>query len=61
MAKITLNDLTTNYGSQTLHNTNNGEIESHLNNKILYRDNPDGEPNQMENNLDMNSHSILNV
>lgn len=60
MAKITLNDLTTNFGSQTLHNTNNGEIESHLNSKVLYRDNPDGEPNQMENDLDMNSNDILN-
>lgn len=61
MAKITLNDLTTNYGSQTLHNTNNGEIESHLNSKILYRDNPSGEPNRMENELDMNSNRILNL
>jgi len=60
MAKIVLNDLTSNYGSQTLHNTNNGEIESHLNSKVLYRDNPSGEPNQMENDLDMNSNDILN-
>lgn len=61
MAKITLNDLTTNFGSQTLHNTNNAEIESHLNSKVLYRDNPEGEPNQMETPLDMNSFRILNL
>lgn len=60
MAKITLNDLTTNYGSQTLHNNNNASIEDALNNKVLYRDNPTGEPNQMENSLDMNSNDVLN-
>ena len=61
MAKIALTDLTTNYGSQTLHNTNNATIEDHLNSKVLYRNNPSGEPNQMENDLDMNSNDILNA
>tara|TARA_R110000787_G_scaffold193899_2_gene305438 strand:+ start:24059 stop:26266 length:2208 start_codon:yes stop_codon:yes gene_type:complete len=61
MAKITLNDLTTNYGSQALHNTNNASIETELNDKVLYRVNPTGEPNQMENALDMNSNQILNL
>ena len=61
MAKITLNDLTTNYGSQSLHNTNNATIEDHLNNKVLYRNNPSGEANQMENELDMNSNKIINL
>lgn len=61
MAKITLNDLTTNYGSQSLHNTNNATIEDHLNNKVLYRDNPSGEANQMENEIDMNSNKIINL
>lgn len=61
MAKIALTDLTTNYGSQTLHNNNNATIEDHLNNKVLYRNNPTGEPNTMENQLDMNSNRIINL
>lgn len=61
MAKLVLNDLTTTYGSQTLINNNNASIEDHLNNKVLYRNNPAGEPNQMENQLDMNSNKITNV
>lgn len=61
MAKVVLNDLTSNYGSQQLHNANNTTIEDELNNKVLYRDNPEGEPNQMENAIDMNSNDILNT
>lgn len=61
MAKVTLNDLTSNYGSQALHNANNTTIEDELNNKVLYRNNPSGEPNQMENEIDMNSNKILNL
>jgi hypothetical protein len=61
MAKITLNNLTTNYGSQALFNANSDTIEDHLNNKVLYRDNPSGEPNTMENQLDMNSNRIINL
>lgn len=61
MSKIVLNNLTTNFGSQTLHNANNDTIEDHLNNKVLYRDNPTGEANQMENQLDMNSYKITNL
>jgi len=36
-------------------------IEAELNNKVLYRDNPSGEPNQMENDIDMNGNKIINV
>ena len=61
MAKITLNNLTSNYGSQALHNTNNDAIEDALNNKVLYRNNPDGEPNQMSSPIDMNSNKISNI
>lgn len=61
MAKITLSDITGNYGSQQLHNANSDAIEAEFNDKVLYRDNPEGEPNQMENNLDMNSNRIINL
>lgn len=36
-------------------------IEDHLNEKVLYRDTPEGEPNQMNNDLDMNGKRIYNL
>lgn len=36
-------------------------IENHLNEKVLYRDAPEGEPNQMENDLDMNGKRVYNL
>ena len=59
MAKITLSNVSSGYNRQNI-NTNFEEIETALEDKVLYRDNPTGEPNQMENDLDMNGHSLLN-
>lgn len=61
MAKISINNITSGYASQTTLNNNFDAIEAELNNKVLYRSNPDGEPNQMDNDLDMNENDILNV
>ena len=61
MAKITLPTIGSGYASNTTFNTAFDSIESEFQNKILYRNNPDGEPNQMENDIDMNSNSINNV
>ena len=61
MAKFTLNDIQSGYDSISLLNTSFQDIENEFNNKVLYRNNPSGEPNQMENNLDMNSNDLLNV
>jgi hypothetical protein len=61
VAKITINNISAGYSSNTQLNTNFDAVEAELNNKVLYRDNPTGEPNQMENDLDMNSNSINNV
>lgn len=36
-------------------------IQDEFNEKVLYRNNPDGEPNSMENELDMNSFRIYNL
>jgi hypothetical protein len=36
-------------------------IEEEFNARVLYRDNPSGESNQMQNDLDMNGHAILNM
>jgi hypothetical protein len=36
-------------------------IAKHLNEKVLYRDSPSGEPNQMLTDIDMNGKYIYNV
>ncbi len=61
MAKITLDTITSSFGSASLFNTNYSAIETELNDNVLYRVNPEGEANQMENDLDMNSFTILNA
>ena len=61
MAKVTLNDIVSNYGNVSLYNSNNTSLETALNNGVLWRNNPAGEANQMENDLDMNSYRIINA
>ena len=61
MAKITLDGIVSGFKSVAKIISNFDSIEDNLNNKVLYRDNPEGEPNQMENELDMNSNRILNL
>lgn len=59
--KITLDTITSSFASTSLFNTNFAAIKSELDDKVLYRDNPVGEANQMLNDLDMNSNDILNA
>lgn len=61
MAKITLDGIVSGFKSVAKLISNFDSIEDNLNNKVLYRDNPEGEPNQMESELDMNSNRILNL
>lgn len=61
MAKITVSDIASGYASTTALNASFNQIEDEFNNKVLYRDNPSGEPNQMQNDLDMNNNDILNA
>ena len=61
MAKITISDIQSGYASTASLNATFNTLEDHFNNQVLYRNNPSGEPNQMENNLDMNDYNILNV
>ena len=61
MAKVTLSDITAGYASTSALNASFNAIEDEFNSKVLYRNNPSGESNQMENDLDMNSNDILNV
>ena len=61
MAKIDLPTISSGYASNTTFNTTFTTIENEFQQKVLYRDNPDGEPNSMQNDLDMNSNDINNV
>jgi len=61
MSKITLNDITTEFRGQASINANFTSIEEEFQNKVLYRDNPTGEPNSMQNHLDMNGYYVLNA
>lgn len=58
--KLTLTDTKSGYNLTPI-NANFEALEQELQDKVLYRDNPSGEPNQMENSLDMNSNDVLNV
>jgi len=59
--KITLDSIISGFKSVTKLIANFDSIESELNDKVLYRDNPEGEPNQMNNDLDMNGNKISNL
>jgi len=61
MAKITISDLSSGFASIDALNAAFQDLEDELNNKVLYRDNPEGEANQMKNDLDMNGYRILNA
>lgn len=60
MSKVELSTITSGYNLSGI-NSNFQKLEDELNNKVLYRDSPPGEPNHMDVNLDMNGHSILNA
>lgn len=61
MAKITLPSIASGYATTTQLNNAFASIASEFQNKVLYRNNPSGEPNQMEQDLDMNNNKISNV
>ena len=61
MAKLTLPTISSGYATTTSLNVAFDQIEDQFNNRVLYRDNPTGEPNTMQNDLDMNNNDLLNV
>ena len=61
MAKITLPSISSGYATTTQINNAFDAIESEFQNKVLYRNNPTGEPNQMEQDFDLNGYKILNA
>lgn len=60
MAKLVLTDQTNTYNATSI-NEQFTRIEAEFQDKVLYRDNPVGESNVMENPIDMNSNRILNL
>ena len=60
MAKISLTKPVSGYNLAAI-NDNFTALEAEFQNKALYRNNPVGEPNTMENDLDLNSNDLLNV
>lgn len=61
MAKKTFTDITSGFSTVTALNQNWDDLESVLQNQVLYRNNPTGEPNTMQGHLDMNGYNILNA
>lgn len=59
--KLTLNSILSGFLSVAKMSQNFTDIENEFQDKVLYRNNPTGEPNQMENTLDMNSNRIINL
>ena len=60
MSKIVLNDIT-NTGQVSVINSNFDKIEAAMNNQVLYRNNPTGEPNALITNVDANGRRIYNL
>jgi hypothetical protein len=61
MAKITLPNISSGFNTVSAFNNALNQIEQEFQNKVLYRNNPTGEPNQMSSDIDMNGNSILNA
>ena len=60
MTKVVVPDIDSGYNLTQI-NVALQALATELNDKVLYRTNPAGEPNSMNNNLDMNSFQILNL
>ena len=60
MSKIVLDNVT-NSNNITKINENFSKIETELQDRVLYRDNPIGEPNSVDNNIDMNGNTLFNI
>lgn len=60
MSKIELNTSIADYGFSQINN-NFQLIEDELNQKVFYRDNPVGEPNALESDLDANGQNVFGV
>lgn len=60
MSKIELDNVLSGYNLSKI-NSNFQKIEDELNNKVMYRNPPVGEPNQLEQDVDANGKRIYNL
>lgn len=60
MSKIVLDEITSGYQLSKV-NENFQKIEDELNNRVLYRNAPDGEANTVEKDIDLNGKKLYNV
>jgi hypothetical protein len=60
MAKITLRKPVSGFNLAAI-NDNFSKIEAEFQNKVAYRDNPEGESNTLETNLDINGRRLYNL
>lgn len=60
MAKVVLDDVGSGYNLQKI-NTNFQKIEDALNDQVLFRDNPSGEVNGLESDVDVNGKRLYNL
>ncbi len=61
MAKFSLSTIASGFASTLALNTNFTKLQTELDSKVLYRVNPVGEPNQLENDIDMNANRVINL
>jgi hypothetical protein len=61
MAKVNIPTISSGFASTTALNNAFDTIETELNNKVLYRNPPVGEPNNLEADIDADSHTIYNL
>lgn len=60
MTKLVLNDVISGYNLSLIED-NFDKIVQELQNKVFYRNNPTGEPNSMQNDIDLNGFSLINA
>lgn len=60
MSKLVLDDTVSGYNLQIINN-NFDKIEQEFQDKVLYRNNPTGEPNALETDIDANGKRIINL
>ncbi len=60
MAKIVLDEVAAGYDLSKI-NDNFNKIEQEFQDKVFYRNNPDGEPNTFEKDIDVNSKRLYNL
>ena len=61
MSKITLNRIASSYPFTAALNDIIESIETELNTKVMYKTNPIGEDNSLDQDLDLDGHDILNA